>query len=104
MEIIQFKKEGDRAGYYYINEPPYTIGKLVKIKDVNAAIDFTARAKTLNYYIGHVPGYRIFFVHAGFFKKTSGLIKKVPEQIHAICDWYLKEKTPNNKTLKQFKI
>lgn len=104
-DFYQFKKPNSKAGYYASNSFPYVIGKIIKIKDPEAAIDF--KAKQVNYYIAQVHGLNVFFVHAGFYKKTetSPTYKQVKESIDNLCAYYLKFIAKGNKSLfKNFKI
>ena len=102
--IIKFNKLNDYAAYYRADEPPYTVGKLVKLKDADEAIDFKTRQ--LQYYIGQVTGYKIFFVHAGFHEVPKLIVSdaQVKHDIDNICKWYKEIVIPGNNSLKIYKL
>lgn len=103
-DFFQFKKGSSQAGYYASKSEPFIIGKLVKIRDGEAAADF--KVKQVDYYIAQVEGLQVFFVHAGFYKKseTCPTTIKIKESIDHLCAWYLQHVAKGNKSLfKNFK-
>ena len=104
-DFYQFKKGSSKAGFYASNSEPFIVGKLVKIKDAEASIDF--KAKQVDYYIAQVEGLQVFFVHAGFVKKCKQIPtdKTIKKAIDHLCSWYLQHVAKGNKSLfKNFKI
>ena len=99
--FLQFHKDGDPAGYVRLDEPPFIIGKLVKIQDENEAVDFKSRQ--LQYYIGQVPGYKIFFVHAGFYEVPDRIIsdEEIKTHIDDMCMWYKETIVPEYKSIQR---
>ena len=98
-DFFQIKKEGSQSGFYGSTDAPYVIGKLVKIKDPDAAKDF--KVKQVGYHIIQVPGMKIFFVHAGFHKisKANNSDQNIINAITNLCDWYLTFIAKGNKSL-----
>jgi len=103
-KFVQFHKENNHAGFVRLDEAPYTIGKLVKIMDEWDSIDFKARK--LQYYIGQVQGYKIFFVHAGFHEVPTEIIsdERIKEDIDDMCKWYKETIISQYQSLKKYKL
>lgn len=90
-------KSDSNAIFYRLAERPYTIAKVVFLDSNDKAIDFKARK--LQYYIGQVPGFNIFFVHAGFHASPDHIVtdKEIKTHIDEMCKWYLHDKLIGNK-------
>lgn len=104
-EVIQFKKtDSDLAMFLRVNEPPYTIAKVLKIKDEMIAADF--KTKQVNYVIKQVPGFRIFLIHAGFLNKPDHHVSDdiIESQIEEMTKWYIENKTSNKRERNLYKI
>lgn len=104
-EVIQFKKtDSDLSLFLRVNEPPYTIAKVLKIKDEMIAADF--KAKQVNYVIKQVPGFRIFLIHAGFVEKPNCHVSDdiIESQIKEMVNWYAENKTKNKRERNNYQI
>jgi hypothetical protein len=104
-DFYQFKKGCSQSGFYASTDYPFIIGKLVKIKDAEAAADF--KVKPVDYIIAQVEGLQVFFVHAGFYKKSDEKPNEetVKKSMQHLCAWYLQHVAKGNKSLfKNFKI
>lgn len=104
-EVIQFKKtDSDISLFLRVNEPPYTIAKVLKIKDEMIAADF--KAKQVSYVIKQIPGFRIFLIHAGFLNKPNSHVSDdiIESQIEEMATWYAENKTSNKRERNLYKI
>jgi hypothetical protein len=106
QSFIHFQKEGENnPGYLRQREPPYIIGKVIKLRKQDEADNYAA--KQVNYTIGRVEGYNIFITHAGFFEKPETLVpdSEIVQAIEDMAQWYYKNKVENKKmVIKEFKI
>lgn len=105
--FIEIYKPNSSGHFYALNKQPYTTGKLVKLLNEEDAIDLKAKSRTVNYYIAQVPGFKIFFIHAGFEQPPDHIVQdaEIKAHIDEMCSWYLHHKIPGNKrTIKKFKI
>ena len=102
IDPIQVKNVNEY--YHMVNEPPFVKAKLVKLS-ADKAEDFKARQ--LQYYIGQVPGFNIFFIHAGFNEVPDHIIsdREIKSSIDELCRWYLTEKAlKNESSIRNYKI
>lgn len=104
MDVKQFKKENDISPYFMADEPPYTVTKVVKLKDDAQALDF--KTKQVSYIIKQIPGFRIFLVHAGFWEKPSCHVEDaiIEKQIANIIAWYTEKKLSNKRERNYYEI
>lgn len=105
--FIEVYKPHSSGHFYALNKQPYTIGKLVKLLKQEDAIDLKAKSQLVDYYIAQVPGFNIFFIHAGFEHPPDHFVKDAEIQAHIdeLCSWFLHHHVlVNYKTIKKFKI
>lgn len=104
-EVIQFKKtDSDLSMFLRVDAPPYTVAKVLKIKNEIAAEDF--KAKQVTYVIKQVPGFRIFLIHAGFLNKPDHHVSDdiIESQIKEMTKWYAENKTSNKRERNLYEI
>lgn len=102
IDNVQVKNVNDY--YHMVNKPPFVKAKLVKLS-ADKVEDFKARQ--LQYYIGQVPGFNIFFIHAGFNEVPDHIIsdREIKSSIDELCRWYLTEKAMKNESsIRNYKI
>ncbi len=99
---IFFKKENDASVCFIKSlEPPFLIGKVIKLRCQYAAMDYAVAP--VQYCKEKIKDLNIFVIQSGFAKKPSMQIKD--EQITAclkqMCNFYFKEVIESNKIMRK---